>query len=296
MRWSTARVSFAAVSLWCACAAAATGQTGTGQAINGPAGHTALFQSDAVGFVGTLRASLVVPGALPPARIVVTAEVRPMLERMWRDSPTFRRQCARLVEASITVVVRLVGPSGELAVAAAISRIDLQDGLVTSADVRLGSVEPRYLAHEIEHVLEQLDGVDLRIGRGAWCARRRDRPSSGTVRDCESDQCWRSAASELGRRPPSQGDRQRKSRTHRGGGFKKAGDRVARLSWPLLFVLSGTSATLFPQHATERQDGPSAGNAGLGIQSCGVRRVSQQRWPLRRVRFHGRAAALGLER
>ena len=28
---------------------------------------------------------------------------------------------------------------------------------------------------------------------------------------------------------------------------------MARLSWPLLFVLSGTSATLFPQHATERQ-------------------------------------------
>jgi hypothetical protein len=150
------------VPLWCACVAAATGQTGTGQAINQPAGQTAIVQGDAVGFVETLRASLIVPGPLPPARIVVTAEVRPMLERMWRDSPTFRRQCARLADASITVVVRLVGPSEELAFAAAISRIDLQHGLVTSADVRLGTVDPRYLAHEIEHVLEQLDGVDLR--------------------------------------------------------------------------------------------------------------------------------------
>ena len=223
MRRSTARVSFAAVSLWCACAAAATGQTGTGQAINGPAGHTALFQSDAVGFVGTLRASLVVPGALPPARIVVTAEVRPMLERMWRDSPTFRRQCARLVEASITVVVRLVGPSGELAVAAAISRIDLQDGLVTSADVRLGSVEPRYLAHEIEHVLEQLDGVDLRSAaargvRGVATVRRQERFETARAISVGAQ-----VASELGRRPPSQGDRQRKSRTHRGGGSQESG-------------------------------------------------------------------------
>ena len=42
-------------------------------------------------------------------------------------------------------------------------------------------------------------------------------------------------------------------------------------------------------------DRTSAGNSGLGIQSCGVRRVSQQRWPLRRVRFDERAAAIGHE-
>jgi hypothetical protein len=85
-----------------------------------------------------------------------------MLEKMWRHSPTFRRQCARLVDASLTVVVRLVGPAWERPIGAAVSRISLENGLVTSADVRLVIVEPEYLAHEIEHVIEQLDGIDLR--------------------------------------------------------------------------------------------------------------------------------------
>ena len=216
MRRSTACVSLAAVPLWCACAAAATGQAGIGQEINEPAGQAAIFQGDAVGFVETLRASLVVPGPLPPGRIVVTAAVRPMLERMWRDSPTFRRQCARLVDASVVVVVRLVGPSGELAVAAAISRIDLQHGLVRSADVRLGSIEPRYLAHEIEHVLEQLDGVDLRS------AATRGVRGVATVRQelfetARAISVGAQVALELDMRPQSQDDRQRKSMTHRGG-------------------------------------------------------------------------------
>ena len=214
MRRSTACVSLAAVPLWCACAAAATGQAGTGQEINERAGQAAIFQGDAVGFVETLRASLAVPGPLPPGWIVVTAEVRPMLDRMWRDSPTFRRQCARLVDASVTVVVRLVAPSG-LAVAA-ISRINIQHGLVASADVRLGSVEPRYLAHEIEHVLEQLDGVDLRsaVTRGVR--------GVATVRPelfetARAISVGAQVAHELDMRPQPQGHRQRKSTTHRGG-------------------------------------------------------------------------------
>ena len=67
MRRSTAYVSLAAVPLWWACAAAATGQTGP--AINEPVGQTAVFPGDAVGFVETRRPSLVVPGPLPPVRV-----------------------------------------------------------------------------------------------------------------------------------------------------------------------------------------------------------------------------------
>jgi len=81
---------------------------------------------------------------------------------MWRDSPTFRRQCAHLADDVVTVVVRLVGPSAELRDNAARSRIEMQHGSLTLADVRLGIIEPRYLAHEIEYLVEQLDGVDLR--------------------------------------------------------------------------------------------------------------------------------------
>jgi hypothetical protein len=65
---------------------------------------------------------------------------------------------------SVTIVVRLVGPSTELGRSAARSTITTQQGKVTSVDVRMNSsLDLAYLAHEIEHVLEQLDGVDLRL-------------------------------------------------------------------------------------------------------------------------------------
>jgi hypothetical protein len=117
------------------------------------------------------------------------------------------------VSDSLTVVVRLVGPSG-LAVAA-ISRINIQHGLVASADVRLGSVEPRYLAHEIEHVLEQLDGVDLRsaVTRGVRGVATVRPELFETARAIASERRSHTSST-CGR---SQGHRQRKSTTHRGG-------------------------------------------------------------------------------
>jgi hypothetical protein len=128
-----------------------------------PAGKPDVFQGTAVGFADGQRSS---EGGLPPrppGPVVVPTDMRPALDRMWRDSPTFRRQCARLVDESVTVTVRLVGPSSELGRAGARTHIAKQGGRVTSVDVRLATVrDVQYLAHEIEHVLEQLDGVDLR--------------------------------------------------------------------------------------------------------------------------------------
>jgi hypothetical protein len=101
------------------------------------------------------------------------AGLRRLVESMVQDSPTFRRQCVRLSAAQHLTIVfmaavsdpsRSIRASTEFAVSAAghlVARIYLGPSI--------GFEE--LVAHEFEHVLEQLDGVDL-----AALSRR---PSSG---------------------------------------------------------------------------------------------------------------------
>jgi hypothetical protein len=104
------------------------------------------------------------PGLTSP--LAVSKELGPLVRRMWEASPTFRRQCARLGEASVTIVVEL-DPKINRERMNAFTQIDMVRGLVRAATTRLRVWEPEYLAHEIEHVLEQVDGVDLhRSARG----------------------------------------------------------------------------------------------------------------------------------
>ena len=138
-----------AVMVWCACVAHVAGQA-------------AAFQGIAIGFDESQRISQGLPPPLSAGVLDVPPDMRPPLERMWKESPTFRRQCARLVDESVTIVVRLVERRSELGRAAARTLITTRQGRVTSAEARLASaVDLHYLAHEIEHVLEQVDGVDL---------------------------------------------------------------------------------------------------------------------------------------
>jgi RNA polymerase sigma factor (sigma-70 family) len=91
----------------------------------------------------------------------VPAAFLPTLEQMWRASPTFRRQCARLAEGRVAVTIRLDFPQ-HAARTNAESVISRKGNL--RADIRLRAADRRvveYLAHEIEHVLEQMDEVDL---------------------------------------------------------------------------------------------------------------------------------------
>lgn len=82
------------------------------------------------------------------------------LASMLRWSPTFRRQCARIAAAPqlrVSVVPSIV-PSDRTLTRFAFNR----DGSV-QADVTVGPERNpvESLAHEFEHILEQLDGVDL---------------------------------------------------------------------------------------------------------------------------------------
>jgi hypothetical protein len=100
--------------------------------------------------------------AVLPPNLVIPAVVRPTLVSMWRKSPTFRRQCARLIE-NPTVIVR-VELAGRVKQVRARSRLDRHaTGLTATVqiDLRHPTLYIEHIAHELEHVLEYLDGTDL---------------------------------------------------------------------------------------------------------------------------------------
>lgn len=104
--------------------------------------------------------------AVMPPNVLLAPEYRAIVEQMLHASETFRRQCARIRRSSsLTVTVQTWlfpddvdhpeattiftrGPMGQLDALVRVS---------TSAD------RIELIAHEFEHILEQLDDVDLRV-------------------------------------------------------------------------------------------------------------------------------------
>ena len=105
-------------------------------------------------------------GWLPP-NLLVPEVMRPLLRRMWRSSATFRRQCAQLAEhpeVPIRIALDPRTPHGR-----AVSRVHRGEaGLRASVQIEMRDPARyvEYLAHELEHVLEQIDGTDrVRLAR-----------------------------------------------------------------------------------------------------------------------------------
>jgi hypothetical protein len=93
----------------------------------------------------------------------LAAPAKQLVERMWRVSPTFRRQCARLVEGSVEIIVSFDHPLHNVG-ADAETLITRGPGLRAHVHLRAADTSSaEHLAHEIEHVLEQLDEVDLTL-------------------------------------------------------------------------------------------------------------------------------------
>ena len=101
-----------------------------------------------------------------PCNLVVPGALRSVLRMMWERSPTFRLQCAR-ISAESRVVVRLhIATSLTQSRGRAASRITRDPAGTLAAHVYLAShIAPANLveliAHELEHIVEQLDGLEL---------------------------------------------------------------------------------------------------------------------------------------
>jgi Tol biopolymer transport system component len=115
------------------------------------------------------------PGNLAAAPATLTSNLeaapvfRPFLDKMWQSSPTFREQCRRLgAETGLRVSVLVEDRPGRALSVDARTVLTHQDGSLTVAHVYLkpSSNAAELIAHEIEHILEQLDGVDLKAQAG----------------------------------------------------------------------------------------------------------------------------------
>jgi hypothetical protein len=100
-----------------------------------------------------------------PANVRVPDIYRDLVDRMWLLSPTFRRQCARIERAGNLLVVLEGQPLAPFSGLRARTAIEQRRG----GDLRVASVElnpalrdqfVELLAHEFEHIVEWLDGVD----------------------------------------------------------------------------------------------------------------------------------------
>jgi hypothetical protein len=99
----------------------------------------------------------------PPANLWAGA-FQTLVDHMWQASPTFRRQSARLGTApALTVTVRAESVRTRSDIRA-FTIMRREKATLVAAGINLLAVADavELIAHEIEHVIEQLDGVELR--------------------------------------------------------------------------------------------------------------------------------------
>jgi hypothetical protein len=124
----------------------------------------------------------------PPSNLTVAAVFGPTLDHMLRLSPTFRRQCWRLGAATnVIVVIRLEElqrrPSFNARTAFAHHGHD--ELIAVDVVLQLAANAAELIAHEIEHVIEQLDGVDLEAQLGSGNVWKREDGAFETRRAIE---------------------------------------------------------------------------------------------------------------
>lgn len=97
-----------------------------------------------------------------PSNLEASSVYRSVLESMLRRSPTFRRQCERIGgTAHLVVTLRAQGASAPGFARARTRFFRTDRGLLASIEVMTVGDPEELIAHEIEHVIEQLDEIDL---------------------------------------------------------------------------------------------------------------------------------------
>ena len=100
-----------------------------------------------------------------PANVALAATLQPVVDLMLRQSATFRRQCSRIGRTqglAVTLQYGLeIGRSASGGTAT--TTVTRQPGGRIEAVVQLGTLDNHVelIAHEFEHILEQVDEVDL---------------------------------------------------------------------------------------------------------------------------------------
>jgi hypothetical protein len=109
-----------------------------------------------------------------PQKLTIPDVLRPTIERMLEQSPTFRRQVLRFAQApGLMVRIALLQGKPSTGVRAR-TEMDIADrSLVANVFIKPMEDVVELIAHEFEHIIEQLDGVDLRArsaqsGTGVW--------------------------------------------------------------------------------------------------------------------------------
>jgi hypothetical protein len=103
------------------------------------------------------------PAIALPLNLIVPPFLRSVVDSMMLSSPTFRRQCVRIANAPGTVVILgYFQPSDtEHIRARTVVSTTPQGTRVAMVAIRPVDDPVELIAHELEHVLEQLDDVDL---------------------------------------------------------------------------------------------------------------------------------------
>jgi hypothetical protein len=102
--------------------------------------------------------------AVLPPNLTYAMVYRDLLHSMVRRSPTFRRQCQRLAQSdSLTVTLRLPTTSSGLSARAQTSIVRAANRLHATVEIKALQDAAELIAHELEHVIEQIDGIDLKL-------------------------------------------------------------------------------------------------------------------------------------
>jgi hypothetical protein len=114
--------------------------------------------------VGGYAEAFSVPDAVePPANLSIPATYRVTVEQMLQRSPMFRRQCLRLAAAPhLEVTVRMLHPFASGPHARTQITQSADGRLLAAVEINPAGNFMELLAHELEHVIEQLDGIDLK--------------------------------------------------------------------------------------------------------------------------------------
>jgi hypothetical protein len=109
------------------------------------------------------------PWPLPwPCQLIVHGDLRELAELAWEHSPTFRDQCRKLAAAKATMIVEPVTSRETWRATTRIGKT--HDGLTHAhARVRPAGNALELIAHELEHVIEFVEGVkflrEAQVGR-----------------------------------------------------------------------------------------------------------------------------------